>query len=73
MLLSAVSRLALTNVVSALPAEPVYPEVIPGPGMPSLASIGLTSKDLYTMVPAIAGGLGILSPYHFHIPHCFPG
>lgn len=26
-----------------------YPEVIPGPGMPSLASLNLTSADLYNM------------------------
>ncbi|KAJ6785327.1 hypothetical protein PWT90_02594 [Aphanocladium album] len=26
-----------------------YPEVIPGPGMPSLASLNLTSEQLYTM------------------------
>ena len=34
---------------AALPAEAttVYPEVIPGPGLPSLASLGLTSADLY--------------------------
>lgn len=27
----------------------VYPEVIPGPGLPSLAELGLTSEELYTM------------------------
>jgi hypothetical protein len=27
----------------------VYPEVIPGPGLPSLESLGLTSKELYEM------------------------
>lgn len=26
-----------------------YPEVIPGPGLPSLASLGLTSAELYNM------------------------
>lgn len=26
---------------------PVHPEVIPGPGLPSLASLGITSDDLY--------------------------
>ena len=28
-------------------AEKVSPEVIPGPGLPSLASLGLTSAELY--------------------------
>lgn len=28
-------------------AEKVYPEVIPGPGLPSLASLELTSAELY--------------------------
>ncbi|KAH8811185.1 hypothetical protein F5884DRAFT_876339 [Xylogone sp. PMI_703] len=40
------------GVASALPtADKVYPEVIPGPGLPSLASLGLTSEELYTMKP----------------------
>ncbi|KAM3513460.1 hypothetical protein MY11210_002848 [Beauveria gryllotalpidicola] len=29
-----------------------YPEVVPGPGFPSLESLGLTSEKLYTMEPA---------------------
>ncbi len=28
-----------------------YPEVVPGPGMPSLAELGLTSWDLFEMTP----------------------
>jgi hypothetical protein len=32
----------------ALPSD--LPEVIPGPGLPSLASLNLTSADLYTPV-----------------------
>lgn len=36
--------------VSAVPAPDEYPEVIPGPGMPSLESLGLTSKDLYNAI-----------------------
>lgn len=42
------------GAATALPAvETVktYPEVIPGPGLPSLASLNLTSVDLYTMKP----------------------
>jgi hypothetical protein len=40
------------RAVSALPtAETIYPEVIPGPGLPSLAELGLTSAQLYTMKP----------------------
>jgi hypothetical protein len=27
----------------------LYPEVIPGPGIPTLAELGFTSADLYTM------------------------
>lgn len=43
--------IAATNSVAAVPtAEPVkvYPEVIPGPGLPTLAELGLTSEQLYT-------------------------
>lgn len=40
------------GAVSALPTvETVYPEVIPGPGLPSLAELHLTSAELYTMKP----------------------
>lgn len=49
------SVLALGSMVHAGPLpiafEDTYPEVIPGPGMPSLASLGLTSADLYQMTP----------------------
>jgi len=27
----------------------LYPEVIPGPGLPTLAELGFTTADLYTM------------------------
>lgn len=40
------------KVITALPAttsEQIYPEVIPGPGLPSLAELNLTSAQLYTM------------------------
>ncbi|EHL03377.1 hypothetical protein M7I_0598 [Glarea lozoyensis 74030] len=37
-----------TEVVSSVDAtEEEFPEVIPGPGMPRLASLNLTSADLY--------------------------
>jgi len=36
---------ALITTISAIPtAEATYPEVIPGKGLPGLASLGLTSK-----------------------------
>ncbi|MCJ1248905.1 hypothetical protein MMC30_006126 [Trapelia coarctata] len=34
--------------VDIVPPE-VFPDVIPGPGLPSLAELGVTSKELYTM------------------------
>ncbi|MCJ1482551.1 hypothetical protein MMC06_002717 [Schaereria dolodes] len=43
---------------AAVPASAihkVYPEVRPGPGLPSLASIGLTSAELYEMTPNLSG------------------
>lgn len=42
---------AAIGIVSttAIKRERIYPEVIPGPGLPSLASLNLTSADLYTM------------------------
>lgn len=41
--------LALALICSASPAQEEYPEVIPGPGLPSLASLGLESRDLFAM------------------------
>ncbi|KAJ3494985.1 hypothetical protein NLG97_g3715 [Lecanicillium saksenae] len=42
--------LSLLSIASgALAGTIKYPEVIPGPGMPSLASLNLTSEQLYTM------------------------
>jgi hypothetical protein len=41
--------LAFASNVAAVPTAETYPEVIPGPGIPSLASLGLTSADLYKM------------------------
>ncbi|KAH9220070.1 hypothetical protein DL95DRAFT_456979 [Leptodontidium sp. 2 PMI_412] len=50
-LLMAFTTLILST--TALPTETAtfYPEVIPGPGMPSLAELGLTSEQLYTTTP----------------------
>ncbi|CAI6339627.1 unnamed protein product [Periconia digitata] len=43
--------ISLAFSVSATPLPPVepFPEVIPGPGLPSLESLNLTSTELYTM------------------------
>lgn len=45
-----------TAEVKAVPTVEDYPEVIPGPGLPSLASLNLTSADLYKRVPAARTG-----------------
>lgn len=41
---------ALSNVAAVPASGPakVYPEVVPGPGLPTLAELGLTSEQLYT-------------------------
>ncbi|KAM3566747.1 hypothetical protein ARSEF4850_000281 [Beauveria asiatica] len=45
--------LQISPLVPAVLAGTVqYPEVVPGPGLPSLESLGLTSEQLYTMEPA---------------------
>jgi hypothetical protein len=46
--------LCAVGLVNALPTaeESVYPEVIPGYGLPSLASLNLTSAELYQRVPS---------------------
>ncbi|KAH9475652.1 hypothetical protein JR316_0011209 [Psilocybe cubensis] len=40
-----------TTITIVHSSPTVYPDVIPGPGFPSLESLNLTSKDLYTMKP----------------------
>lgn len=39
-------RIACAAAVPGNPL-PVYPEIIPGPGLPSLSSLGITSNELY--------------------------
>jgi hypothetical protein len=46
---SVILSLALATAVTAAPKARDYPEVIPGPGLPSLASLNLTSAQLYEM------------------------
>lgn len=41
----------LMGLVNASPIPKEIEEVIPGPGMPSLEELGLTSADLYEMSP----------------------
>lgn len=50
--------LGLAAIQQAAAAGTAYPEVIPGPGLPSLASLNLTSADLYETAaapPAVKG------------------
>lgn len=44
--------LLMTTAVSARAVEDPYPEIVPGPGLPSLAELGKTSRDFYDMTPA---------------------
>ncbi|KAI0060396.1 hypothetical protein BV25DRAFT_1807463, partial [Artomyces pyxidatus] len=46
--LSALVLGAVTTAFAAAVPATVYPTVIPGPGLPSLESLNLTSADLYT-------------------------
>ena len=41
--------LALTSLTMVEGLAITYPEVVPGPGLPSLAELGLTSAELYNM------------------------
>ena len=43
------SLLSLASLQGTMAAPKVYPEVIPGPGLPSLAELNLTSAQLYEM------------------------
>lgn len=57
-LFTSLLALTMSTHVTAVPAkEATYPEVIPGPGMPSLEELGLTSEQLYTMTPKFGKSL----------------
>jgi hypothetical protein len=43
------SLLGLASLQGVMAAPKVYPEVIPGPGLPSLAELNITSAQLYEM------------------------
>lgn len=43
------SLLGLASLQGVMAAPNVYPEVIPGPGLPSLAELNVTSAELYQM------------------------
>ncbi|KAJ7926811.1 hypothetical protein B0H13DRAFT_1599282, partial [Mycena leptocephala] len=46
------TTISIVSLVSAIPtATSDFPEVIPGPGFPSLVSLGLTSEELYKRIP----------------------
>ncbi|KAF4622757.1 hypothetical protein G7Y89_g14269 [Cudoniella acicularis] len=44
---------AFALIAAAAPTPTVYPEVIPGPSLPSLAELNLTSEYLYTLPPVV--------------------
>lgn len=49
---SAHTAMAAPKVASGTLAAREWHEVVPGPGLPSLASLNLTSAELYEMTPA---------------------
>ncbi|AEO64481.1 uncharacterized protein THITE_2110654 [Thermothielavioides terrestris NRRL 8126] len=57
---------------AALAAPEQYPEVIPGPGLPSLAELNLTSADLYTRpMPDVKGEVvNLAEPFAPLLPFC---
>ncbi|KAF8866368.1 hypothetical protein BDZ45DRAFT_735649 [Acephala macrosclerotiorum] len=48
-LVAAIIRFKAATALPTVDAEKIYPEVIPGPGLPSLAELNLTSAQLYNM------------------------
>lgn len=66
----AISSVKVANAVPATTTTTVtpaahYPEVIPGPGLPSLKSLGLTSDDLYKKGPSLGKASSIKSQIPF--------
>ncbi len=62
-LISFLFGLASTQAAAATPFK-AYPEVIPGPGLPSLAELNLTSAQLYEQGPPDGGMCSALRVSH---------
>ncbi|KAG4441606.1 hypothetical protein IFR05_002890 [Cadophora sp. M221] len=62
--------LSTTALPTASETTKVYPEVIPGPDMPSLAELGLTSEQLYTTTPNLPFGNSFTTLYNGECRHC---
>ncbi|KAH9480985.1 hypothetical protein JR316_0005503 [Psilocybe cubensis] len=56
-----VFSLVATTITFVQSSPTIYPDVIPGPGFPTLESLNLTSKDLYTMKPPFNSSLNARS------------
>jgi hypothetical protein len=56
----------LVRLAAAVAAAPPtsYPEVIPGPGFPTLASLGLISAELYSESPVVRAWFPVLNRAH---------
>lgn len=60
------------TTITAIPITSSYPDVVPGPGLPSLESLNLTSEELYSMTlsPGLLPSLlPFLSPFSPHRNH----
>lgn len=68
-ILTAIAKLLLVGMTSVYCTlandEPsTFPEVLPGPGMPSLTSMGLTTTSLYTQAHALLSKFRFRSSCH---------
>ncbi|KAI0059302.1 hypothetical protein BV25DRAFT_1779087, partial [Artomyces pyxidatus] len=55
-----IAATALSTFAVAAPA--VHPTVVPGPGLPTLAELGLTSEELYARPPSLRTRAALYSP-----------
>ncbi|KAI0059297.1 hypothetical protein BV25DRAFT_1918544 [Artomyces pyxidatus] len=46
----------------AVAAPTVHPTVVPGPGLPTLAELGITSEELYARPPSLQARAALYSP-----------
>ena len=67
--LLAVLSMFATAVVAVPVATSSIPEVIPGPGLPSLESLGRTLANLYAMGPPLAPSKCTTPLVTRHLPH----
>jgi hypothetical protein len=64
--------IGLRSIQAATTAPKLYPEVVPGPGLPTLAELNITSAQLYEMGPPVLKAHVLAGMATAYQPTCGP-